>query len=123
MKVAKSKYKSKKNSKNSYFKIISIDELINSIEDLEYIKKYNRSRIEAAKKHWNRYKDDIRWIDLQNNERSHFHKADIEMPECYYDSDDDLKISDGRHRILAFKEMGYDAVECEIIGEGWNHGI
>jgi len=98
---------------NQKFITISILDLLNAVENLPYILS-ERSRIESAKNYWLNYSKDNRYLCNRTGERSEFLYQTIEMPEVYYKEDGKLAISDGNHRIVAFCELGYTEVICEL---------
>ncbi len=98
---------------------VPVDKLLSrhEIDDPDYAitNKNNQigNRVERAKEFLQNYVDDIRWINPQTGVRNDKYNVIFE-PSIAYFYNNKLKFSDGRHRILAAKELGYDKVALEI---------
>ncbi len=100
----------KKRDKHATLAVFPIEALVAAIHDLDHVKT-ELERIETAKQFWLNYHEDNRWID-RNGSRNSL-KQTLEAPEVYYEKGQ-LRIADGRHRILALQQLGYSHVVCEI---------
>ena len=70
-------------------------------------------RIEAAKQFWLDYCNDDRFIDFKTGDRNEYSKVYFEAPLVSIDYGK-LGFSDGRHRVIAMKEIGYKNIIIEI---------
>lgn len=70
-------------------------------------------RVEKSKKYYEHYTLDPRWINYKNGERSDITKA-VFNPTIISFIDNCLDIQDGRHRLIALKELGIKYAWFEI---------
>jgi hypothetical protein len=71
------------------------------------------SRVDKAKDFWINFSNDQRYINTKTNERTNWGKVDFEAPYVLINNGK-LGFSDGRHRTIAMKELGYDDIIIEI---------
>jgi len=70
-------------------------------------------RVDRAKEYWTNYAEDPRPISPKDGTRKNWENMTFEAPYVtIYNSK--LGISDGRHRIIAMKELGYDDIIIEV---------
>ena len=80
--------------------------------DVENLNPLSRERIRKAKEFWMNYSTDQRYIDYRTGERKK-ELVTFEPSICgIYNGK--LSFQDGRHRIIAMKELGYDEAVIEI---------
>jgi len=70
-------------------------------------------RVERAKQYWMDYSKDQRYINRKTNQRTDW--GDVEFQAPYVSINyGRLGFSDGRHRVISMKELGYDDVIIEV---------
>ena len=107
--------------KTNMFVIVNIDKLLRKHkEDNPSYAFDNRetsnypSRIDKAKKYWTDYAEDSRQIELKTGKRNDFWEPlSFEAPYVQI-FNNKLGFSDGRHRVIAMKELGYTDIIIEI---------
>lgn len=70
-------------------------------------------RVDKAKEYLNNYVADQRWINPNTKERDEYSKATFE-PSIASIENGKLGFTDGRHRVLAAKELGFPEVAIEV---------
>lgn len=70
-------------------------------------------RVERAKEYWTNYAEDPRPISPKDGTRKNWGDMTFEAPYITID-DGRLGFSDGRHRTIAMKELGYDNIIIEV---------
>lgn len=83
------------------------------ITNREHPNVISKGRIDRAKEFWNNYSVDQRWINPKTGERHERNNAEF-VPSLVSFYNDGLGFTDGRHRIVALKELGYDDVIIEV---------
>lgn len=73
----------------------------------------SKSRIDNAKEYWVNYSKDRRWLHPKTNTRSRFEDIEFE-PSIISFYNNKLGFTDGRHRLVAMKELGYNYAMFEI---------
>lgn len=71
-------------------------------------------RVEGAKKYWMDYADDPRPISPKTGERKDWGDMNFYAPYITISDDGRLGFSDGRHRVIAMKELGYKDIIIEV---------
>lgn len=70
-------------------------------------------RVDRAKEFWIDYSKDQRYMDLHTKERKNWGKVVFEAPYITIENGK-LGFSDGRHRTIAMKELGYSDIIIEV---------
>jgi hypothetical protein len=70
-------------------------------------------RVDRAKQFWQDFSTDQRYIHPQTKERTNWGKVDFEAPYVTIENGK-LGFADGRHRVIAMKELGYDNIIIEV---------
>lgn len=81
--------------------------------DVQNKKNQIGSRVQKAKDFIKNYANDARWINMRTGERSESLKAKF-APSIAQINNGKISFEDGRHRILAAKEMGIEKVAIEV---------
>ena len=113
------KYKLRYPKSNTLF-IVNINKLLtrhkhdepdyafNTRETSDYLE-----RVERAREYWINYAKDSRPISLKDGTRKNWGDMTFEAPYVTID-DGRLGFSNGRHRTIAMKELGYDNIIIEV---------
>ena len=71
------------------------------------------ARVDKAKQFWQDYSNDQRYMDFKTKERTNWGNMEFEAPYVgIYNGK--LGFSDGRHRVISMKELGYEDIVVEI---------
>lgn len=70
-------------------------------------------RVDRAKQFWQDFSKDQRYINPKTKERTNWGKVEFEAPYVTIENGK-LGFADGRHRVIAMKELGYDNIIIEV---------
>jgi hypothetical protein len=70
-------------------------------------------RVDRARKYWTNYAEDPRPISPKDGTRKNWGDMTFEAPYVSI-YNNKLGFSDGRHRVIAMKELGYDDIIIEV---------
>ena len=74
----------------------------------------SQSRIDNSKEYWINYSKNQRWINPSNKRRSIFPDMTFYASIIYFDNKNKLDFEDGRHRLIALKELNYKNAMFEV---------
>jgi len=74
----------------------------------------SKNRIESSKEFWLNYSKDQRWINPRTKRRSLFPDMIFHPSIVMFDNNGKFGFVDGRHRLIAMKELGYKYAYFEV---------